>query len=71
MEIRKLYESGQFPYHMVVEGINGGFSKFYIIPARRITEADLSPLPFYLPKGKNGKEAAPYVYQMYGFTKVL
>lgn len=69
MKIKKLFQSNQFPYHMVVETTGGEYKKFYINPARKIRENDLLPVPFWQPFGKNTEEAKPYMYKIYGFEK--
>lgn len=69
MKIRKLFRSNCFPYHMVIETINGEYKKFLISPAKRIEEKDLSPLPYWNPVGRNSGEAESYMYKMYGLEK--
>lgn len=69
LKIRKLFRTDCFPYHLVVETIDGEYKKFYINPARWISEKDLSPLPHWNPIGRNGREAEPYIYKMYGLEK--
>lgn len=66
MKIRKLFQADCFPYHMVIETIDGEYRKFFINPARKIMENDLSPLPYWNPAGRNGREAEPYMNKMYG-----
>ncbi len=70
MKIKKLFSSDIFPYHMVIETINGEYKKFYIIPARRIEEKDLTPIPYWNPTGRNGEEAEGYIYKIYGLEKI-
>lgn len=69
MKIRKLFNANRYPYHMVVELIDGSFAKFYICPFRDIQEKDLIPAPFWMPVGNNSEEADPYMYRFYGFEK--
>lgn len=69
MKIRKLFRSYCFPYHMVIETINGEYKKFFICPARKIEEKDLSLLPYWEPVGRNSVEAESYMYSMYGLEK--
>lgn len=69
MKIRKLFRSYCFPYHMVIETINGEYKKFFISPARKIEEKDLSLLPYWSPVGRNSVEAESYMYKMYGLEK--
>ena len=70
MRIKKLFSSNAFPYHMVIETINGEYKKFYTLPARKIEEKDLTSLPCWNPSGRNGEEAKEYIYKMYGFEKI-
>ncbi len=70
MRIKKLFSSNAFPYHMVIETINGDYKKFYTLPARKIEEKDLASLPYWNPSGRNGEEAKEYTYKMYGFEKI-
>ncbi len=69
MKIKKLFESPQFPWHMVLETLDGRYMQFFITPFRHITESDLQPVPGYQAKGNNAIEAAGYFYQMYGLEK--
>ncbi len=69
MKIKKLFLSNGFPYHLVIETITGEYKKFYILPSRNITEADLTPVPYWKPVGKRSEEAPWYMYKMYGFEK--
>lgn len=69
MKIKMLYETPGMAMHMVVKTEDGRLMKFFITPARHIEEKDLSPIPFYRPQGRNAREAAPYMYSMYGFEK--
>ena len=70
MKIKKLFLSNVFPYHMVIETADGEYKKFYILPARKIEEKDLTPLPHWNSAGRNGEEAERYIYKMYGFEKI-
>ena len=70
MKIKKLFLSNVFPYHMVIETVDGEYKKFYALPARKIEEKDLMPLPHWIPAGRNGEEAEKYIYKMYGFEKI-
>lgn len=70
MKVKKLFETEKLPYHMVVEMLGGEYKMFCIIPAREITERDLSPVKFWLPRGNQSKEAAPYIYNMYHLEKI-
>ena len=69
MKIKKLFRSDCFPYHMVIETLDGEYKKFYICPARKIEEKDLSPLPYWNPVGRNSEEAEWYMYKIYGLEK--
>lgn len=70
MKIKKLFLSNVFPYHMIIETVEGEYKKFYTIPSRKIEKKDLTPLPHWNPSGRNGNEAEGYIYKMYGFEKV-
>ena len=69
MIIKKMYQTQKFPYHKVVKTLDDKYMMFKIIPARQITEKDLTPVPYYAEKGKNAEEAPIYFYQMYGLEK--
>lgn len=69
MRIKKLFWFGPYVNYMVLETVEGEYKKFYISPARKITESDLTPVPYYQAKGKNAEEAEPYIYKMYGLEK--
>lgn len=69
MKIKKLYASGKFVNNYVVKTVDDTFARFRITPFRTITEADLTPVPFYCDEGNNGEEAADYIYKLYGLTK--
>jgi len=69
MKIRSLYEAPTFPWHFVLETVDGRLMKFFINPARKITEEDLSPVPGYQARGNNSREVEDYVYSMYGLEK--
>ena len=70
MEVKKLFETENLPYHMVVEMPDSEYKMFRVIPARKITESDLLPVKFWFPRGNQGKEAAPYIYNMYHLEKI-
>lgn len=70
MLIKKLFKADCFFNLMVIETLNGEYKKFNICPFRKITEKDLSPLPYWNPAGQNGEEAESYMYRMYGLEKV-
>lgn len=55
---------------MVLENISGAYMSFYICPARRITEEDLTPISAWRPVGRQAEEAQDYLYSLYGFEKV-
>ena len=69
MIVEKLYKSQKYPYHMVLEKEKGKFFKFSAAPFRKITEQDLSPLPYFRPVGRDGEEAPGYMYRAYGLEK--
>lgn len=69
MKIKRLFNSNNYPAHMVAETVDGNFVKFLATPFRKIQENDLSPLPYYQAKGKNAEEAPDYVYKSYGLEK--
>lgn len=69
MKIKKLFRFGGYVNHMVLETVDGEYKKFYISPARKIVESDLTPVPYYRAKGKNAEEAESYIYKMYGLEK--
>lgn len=69
MRIKTLFRFGPYVNYMVLETVEGEYKKFYISPARKITESDLTPVPYYQAKGKNAEEAEPYIYKMYGLEK--
>lgn len=69
MKIKKLYTSGPLVNHYVVKTVDNTFAKFRITPVRPISEADLTPVPFYRDEGSNGEEAPEYIYKLYGLTK--
>lgn len=69
MKIKKLYAFGPLVNHYVVQTVDGTFAKFRITPFRTISEADLTPVPFYRAEGNNGEEAPDYLYKLYGLTK--
>lgn len=69
MIVKKLYKSQKYPYHMVLEKEEGKFFKFSAAPFRKITEQDLSPLPYFRPVGRDGEEAQGYMYRAYGLEK--
>lgn len=70
MKVKKLYASlNSLPY-FIVEMPDGKFYKFIITPFRKVTEKDLSPLPYFIPRGNNGKEAKSYFYKFYGLEKI-
>lgn len=68
MKIRRLFKES-VGYNMVVEMENGSFSNFLMTPMRKITEIDLTPIPYYRAVGKAAEEAPEYMYTMYGLTK--
>lgn len=70
MKVKKLFETEKLPYHMIVEMPDGKYNMFRIIPAREITESDLSPAKFWFPRGNQSKEAASYMYNIYHLEKV-
>lgn len=69
MKVKRLFKSESLALHMVVETMAGEYKKFRICPAREIGESDLEALPYWKPIGKNGQEAEPYMYKMYGLEK--
>lgn len=69
MKIKKLYLADRFPYHTVLETLEGEFKLFRMAPARQIKESDLTPAPHYQPVGKGAEEARPMLYRMYGLEK--
>lgn len=69
MKIKKLFRAGGYTNYMIMETIDGEYKKFYISPARKISEKDLTPAPYYQAKGKNAEEAESYIYKMYGLEK--
>lgn len=69
MKIKKLFRSTLFPYHMVLETVDGEYKRFYICPFREITRKDLEAVPFWQPAGRNAEEADPWMYKFYGFEK--
>lgn len=70
MKVRKLYLAKCFENDMVVETESGEFKKINIAPFRNLKESDLKPVPYFMPKGENGTEAAAYMYPLYGLEKV-
>lgn len=70
MKVKKLYASLNTPSHFTVEMPDGKFYKFVCTRTFSISEKDLSPLPGFVPRGNNGKEAEPYLYKLYGLEKV-
>lgn len=70
MKIKKLFNSANYPAHMVAETIDGKFVKFLATPFRQVQEKDFFPLPYYQAKGKNADEAPDYVYKSYGLEKI-
>lgn len=69
MKVKRLLQAQSLPYHMVAELIDGRFAKFSIVPAREITDKELTILPYYRAVGRAAEEAPEYMYQMYGLTK--
>lgn len=69
MIVEKLYKSQKYPYHMVLEKEKEKFFKFSAAPFRKITEQDLSPLPYFRPVGRDGEKAPGYMYRAYGLEK--
>lgn len=69
MEIKKLYKTLSEPYHMVLETLDGSFMRFYIAPFRKIAESDLTPVPYFVARGRNAEEAQDYFYKLYGLEK--
>lgn len=69
MKIKRLFETPSMPMYMVIETPDGRYAKFFITPARKITEKDLQPVPYYRVIGKAAEEAKEYMYKMYGLTK--
>lgn len=69
MKVKKLYDSISAPNHFVVETTEGDFFKFIAVPYRKITEKDLTPLPYFRAIGNNGKEADEWLYKTYGLEK--
>lgn len=69
MKVKRLLQAQSLPYHMVAELIDGRFAKFSIVPAREITDKDLTIIPYYRVVGRAAEEAQEYMYQMYGLSK--
>lgn len=69
MVVKKLFLSANYPTHMVVEIETGRYGKFLAVPARKVREDEVTPLPAYIAKGNNAEEAPEYMYTMYGLEK--
>ena len=69
MRIAKLMKDSGMPYNMVIEAVDGKCYMFRAAPFRKITEKDLTPLPYYQNKGKRAEEACSWMYAPYGLTK--
>lgn len=69
MKVKRLLQAQNLPHHMVAELIDGQYARFDIVPAREITDKDLTILPYYRAVGRAAEEAPEYMYQMYGLTK--
>lgn len=69
MKIKKLFTKCGTPYHNVVQLCNGSFAKFFAIPARKISDRDLTQIPYYPNAGKKASEAEEYMYSLYGLEK--
>lgn len=69
MIVKKLFASENTPWDFTVQTTDGNFYRFSAIPSRHITENDLTPLPYFRPIGRNGKEADATLYRFYGLQK--
>lgn len=70
MKVKKLYTAMNLPFRMVIETADGEYKSFHIIPVRKLTEKDLSPMKYWKPQGNQSKEAEPYFYGMYNLEKM-
>lgn len=69
MVVKKLFLSANYPSYMVAETEKGRYGKFLAVPARKVREEEVTPLPAYIAKGNNAEEAPEYMYMMYGLKK--
>lgn len=70
MKVKKLYTAMNLPFRMVIETVDGEYKSFHIIPARKLTEKELTPMKYWKPKGNQDKEAEPFFYDMYSLEKM-
>lgn len=68
MKVKKMFISN-FVNQYVVKKTDGTYARFFITPFRKLSEADLIPVPFYPEKGENAEEVSWYIYKLYGLCK--
>ncbi len=70
MKIKRLLEAPTLAMKNVIETADGRYMAFDVSPYRKLTEADLSPLPHYQAAGNNASEMPEYVLPLYGLEKI-
>lgn len=69
MKIKRMFVSCGFPYHYVIEMLDGTFKKIRVVPFRPVQESDLQPLKMYIAKGNKAEEVPDYVLKINGLEK--
>lgn len=69
MKIKEMYDTPRYPYHYLIELLDGSMKLFYMVPFRQITEKDLYPCIVATPKQIGAEPVQEYIRLLYGLKK--